>query len=118
MFGLVLIVALVSTVIVGTVIGLGLVTSTTAAFRWVGYLLGPFGGKTGAIGSSSIGILIAFVIGAVVYAVLALARARSGRAAGTWRGCSTASRVSTRARPRRRSSSTPSGSAISPRWPA
>jgi NCS1 family nucleobase:cation symporter-1 len=75
--------------IAGTVIGLGLVTSTTAAFRWVGYLLGPFGGKTGAIGSSSIGIMIAFVIGAVVYAVLALARARSRRAAGQTAAAST-----------------------------
>jgi len=66
--------------IVGTVVGLGLVTSTTSAFSWVGYLLGLFGGKTGAIGSSSIGILIAFVIGGIVYAGLATVRAR-GRAA-------------------------------------
>lgn len=67
--------------IVATVIGLGLVTSTTAAFRWVGYFLGPFGGKTGAIGSSSIGILIAFVIGGVIYAALALGQARAGHPA-------------------------------------
>lgn len=70
--------------IVATVVGLGLVTSTTSAFSWVGYFLGPFGGKTGAIGSSSIGIMIAFVVGGVMYAGLALARARSTvREAGT-----------------------------------
>ncbi len=63
--------------ITGTVVGLGLVTSTTAVFRWVGYLLGPFGGKTGAIGSSSIGILISFAIGCLVYAALALMRLRN-----------------------------------------
>jgi NCS1 family nucleobase:cation symporter-1 len=63
-----------------TVVGLGLVTSTTSAFSWVGYLLGLFGGKTGPIGSSSLGILIAFVIGGIVYAGLATAAAR-GRAA-------------------------------------
>lgn len=63
--------------IVATVIGLGLVTSTSSAFRWVGYFLGPFGGKTGAIGSSSIGIIIAFVIAGLIYTGLALARARN-----------------------------------------
>jgi nucleobase:cation symporter-1, NCS1 family len=62
--------------VVATVVGLGLVTSTTAAFKWVGYFLGPFGGKTGAIGSSSIGIIIAFAVGGVLYAVIALAQAR------------------------------------------
>jgi NCS1 family nucleobase:cation symporter-1 len=67
--------------IVATVIGLGLVTSTTAAFRWVGYFLGPFGGKTGAIGSSSIGIMIAFAVGLVIYAGLALGRVRAGSTA-------------------------------------
>jgi purine-cytosine permease-like protein len=64
--------------IAGTVVGLGLVTSTTSAFRWVGYFLGPFGGKTGAIGSSSIGIMIAFVVGFVVYTGLVLGQVRAG----------------------------------------
>ena len=45
-----------TSLVVTTVIGLGLVTSTTGALGWEGYLLGPFGGKTGPIGSSSIGI--------------------------------------------------------------
>ena len=53
--------------IVATVIGLGLVTSTTGALAWEGFLLGPFGGKTGAIGSSSIGIIVSFVIAGLLY---------------------------------------------------
>jgi purine-cytosine permease-like protein len=71
--------------IVASVIGLGLVTSTASGFKWVGYFLGPFGGKTGAIGSSSIGIMIAFALAFVLYTVLALAqaRARSARQAAT-----------------------------------
>jgi len=62
--------------VVATVVGLGLVTSTTSAFSWLGYFLGPFGGKTGAIGSSSIGILISFLIGFLLYGALAVMRAR------------------------------------------
>ncbi len=57
--------------IVGSVVGLGLITSAAPGVRWVGYFLGGFGGKTGTIGTSSIGIMISFVIGAVVYVVLA-----------------------------------------------
>jgi hypothetical protein len=60
--------------LVAAFIGLGLVTSTAAIFKgWVGYLLVwfPFlGGKSGAIGGSSIGLLIAFAIGGVLYAIL------------------------------------------------
>jgi hypothetical protein len=36
----------------------------------VGYLLGPFGGKTGTVAASSIGLLVAFVVAAGLYAVL------------------------------------------------
>ncbi len=54
-------------IVVATVIGLGLVTSTTGALAWEGYLLGPLGGKTGPVGSSSIGIFIAFVIAGAIY---------------------------------------------------
>lgn len=61
-------------------IGLGLVTSTT--FGFLGYLLGPFGGATGPIGSSSIGIAIAFVIGGVLYAILSRVITRSAAADG------------------------------------
>jgi hypothetical protein len=58
--------ALVS-LVVATIVGLGLVTSSTGALGWEGYLLGPFGGKTGPIGSSSIGIAIALALGGVLY---------------------------------------------------
>jgi nucleobase:cation symporter-1, NCS1 family len=67
--------------IVSTVVGLGLVTSTASGFRWVGYFLGAFGGKSGAIGDSSIGIMISFVLALVIYAGLALARAGARRTA-------------------------------------
>jgi hypothetical protein len=33
-------------------------------------VLGPFGGKTGPIGSSSIGIVLALVLGGLLYLVL------------------------------------------------
>jgi nucleobase:cation symporter-1, NCS1 family len=61
-------VAGVGALVIATVVGLGLVTSAT--FPVLGYLLGPLGGATGPIGSSSIGIFIAFVIGAVLYPIL------------------------------------------------
>lgn len=60
----------IASLLVATVIGLGLVTSTTGALAWEGYLLGPFGGKTGAIGGSSIGIILSFAIGGIIYWVL------------------------------------------------
>jgi NCS1 family nucleobase:cation symporter-1 len=66
---------------VSTVIGLGLVTSTASGFSWVGYFLGLFGGKTGAIGSSSIGILISFVLSCLLYAGLMTMRTRRAPAA-------------------------------------
>jgi NCS1 family nucleobase:cation symporter-1 len=61
--------------IVAIVVGLGLVTSAT--FGWLGYLLDPLGGKTGAIGTSSIGIAISFVIAGVLYAVLSMTARRA-----------------------------------------
>jgi NCS1 family nucleobase:cation symporter-1 len=61
--------------VVSTVIGLGMVTSTTSAFSWAGYFLGAFGGKTGPIGSSSIGILISFALGCLLYAGLTAVQA-------------------------------------------
>ena len=63
------------------VIGLGLVTSTAALFSWTGYLLGAVGGKQGAVGASSIGLWVAFVLAGAIYAVLApLTARRSARA--------------------------------------
>jgi nucleobase:cation symporter-1, NCS1 family len=52
--------------------GLGTVTSSSPVFSWVGYLLGLMGGKTGAVGGSSIGVVIALLLGALVYWVLTL----------------------------------------------
>jgi NCS1 family nucleobase:cation symporter-1 len=65
--------------IVAGVIGLSLVTSASAVFSWSGYLLGLVGGKHGAVGGSSIGVLIALVIGALVYLILALATGQRPR---------------------------------------
>jgi NCS1 family nucleobase:cation symporter-1 len=56
--------------LVAVVVGLGLVTSTAWIFRWTGYLLGPFGGKQGAVGASSIGLWIAFALAGILYAAL------------------------------------------------
>ena len=68
--------------LVAVVVGLGLVTSTAALFSWTGYLLGAVGGKQGAVGASSIGLWVAFVLAGAIYAVLApLAARRSARAA-------------------------------------
>jgi nucleobase:cation symporter-1, NCS1 family len=56
---------------VAVFLGLGLITSFSPVFEsWVGYLLGPFGGPTGGVGASSIGILISFLVAGVLYAVL------------------------------------------------
>ena len=67
--------------IVAVVVGLGLVTSTAAIFSWTGYLLGPFGGEEGAVGTSSIGLWIAFALAAIFYAALSpLFTRRSGAA--------------------------------------
>ena len=67
--------------LVAAVIGLGLVTSTAAVFSWTGYLLQflPGGGGTTRSGlaasfaNSSIGLLIAFAVAGILYAILAAA---------------------------------------------
>jgi nucleobase:cation symporter-1, NCS1 family len=66
--------------LVAVVVGLGLVTSTAAIFSWTGYLLGPFGGEQGAVGTSSIGLWIAFALAAALYALLSpfVARRNAG----------------------------------------
>jgi hypothetical protein len=66
--------------VVACAIGLGTVTSTSPVFSWVGYLLGLLGGRTGAVGGSSIGVIIALVLGALVYTVLVLATGQFSRA--------------------------------------
>ncbi len=61
----------VASFLVASALGLGLVTSSAGVFKpWVGYLLGAFGGKTGAVGGSSIGLLIAFFVAGLLYAAL------------------------------------------------
>ncbi len=60
-------------------IGLGLVKSSAAVFKWAGYLLGPVGGKDGTVANSSIGLLIAFVVAGVLYAVLSKVLSAPGR---------------------------------------
>ena len=59
------------------------VLSTTGALGWEGYLLGPFGGKTGPIGSSSIGIVLALVLGGLLYLVLSATMQNRTREAAT-----------------------------------
>jgi nucleobase:cation symporter-1, NCS1 family len=66
--------------VVACAVGLGTVTSTSPVFSWVGYLLGLLGGRTGAVGGSSIGVIIALVLGALVYTVLVLATGQFSRA--------------------------------------
>jgi nucleobase:cation symporter-1, NCS1 family len=69
----------VISMVIAMAVGWGLVTSTSAAFSWVGYLLRFAGGTKGAIGASSIGLLIAFVLAGILYAALART-ARGSRA--------------------------------------
>ena len=68
--------------LVAVVVGLGLVTSSAALFSWTGYLLGTVGGKQGAVGASSIGLWVSFVLAAALYAVLVPLSARRSARAG------------------------------------
>ncbi len=61
----------VTSLVLATAVGWGLVTSTSPAFSWVGYLLRFAGGTKGAIGASSIGLFIGFALAGILYAVLA-----------------------------------------------
>jgi nucleobase:cation symporter-1, NCS1 family len=62
---------------IATAVGWGLVTSTSSVFSWVGYLLRFAGGPKGAIGASSIGLVIGFVLAGTLYAGLASTARRS-----------------------------------------
>jgi NCS1 family nucleobase:cation symporter-1 len=57
----------VGLVVLGTGVGWGLVTSTTAGLGWLGYLLSPFGlgGRTGDWAFANIGVIAALLIGAL-----------------------------------------------------
>jgi hypothetical protein len=70
---------LAALLIAGTV-GLRAVTSTSPVFSWVGYLLRLMGGKTGAVGGSSIGVVIALLLGALAYWMLTLATGQLSKA--------------------------------------
>jgi purine-cytosine permease-like protein len=73
-----------ATLAVGTGIGWGLVTNTSASWLdWQGYLLDPFGlgGKTGAWAYAGLGVLGALVIGFVVTLVAGSSRVRSQESA-------------------------------------
>jgi len=58
----------IAVIVVGTALGWGLVTNTSAAWlKWQGYLLAPFGlgGKDGAWAFANLGVLIALALGFV-----------------------------------------------------
>ena len=74
----------VGVIVVGTVIGWGLVTNTSASWlTWQGYLLGPFGlgGKSGAWAFANLGVLVALVIGFVATWAFGRATVRAQEAA-------------------------------------
>jgi nucleobase:cation symporter-1, NCS1 family len=60
-----------TSLVLATAVGWGLVTSTSPVFSWVGYLLRFVGGTKGAIGASSIGLVIAFALAGILYPLLA-----------------------------------------------
>ncbi|GAA1875010.1 purine-cytosine permease family protein [Lapillicoccus jejuensis] len=61
----------VALMVVGTVLGWGLVTNTYAGWlSWQGFLLGPFGGRSGTWAYSGLGVLVAIVVGFVGTLVL------------------------------------------------
>jgi nucleobase:cation symporter-1, NCS1 family len=61
----------VGSFLVAVFIGLGMVTSGAWVFSWAGYLLRWFGWEDSAFGSSSLGLLISFVVAGTLYAILA-----------------------------------------------
>jgi len=56
--------------LVGVVIGLGLITSTTKGFTWLGWW------AKGAFQGSSLGLLVAFVAAGLVYGLWAVPASR------------------------------------------
>jgi nucleobase:cation symporter-1, NCS1 family len=76
----------VSTLIIATVVGWGLVTNTDASWlTWQGYLLKPFGlgGKTGAWAFANLGVLVALAIGFVIMYVAERSRVHAEEAQPT-----------------------------------
>lgn len=68
--------AAVGSLVAATVAGWGLVTSTSPVFSWAGYLLRFVGGRDGAVGGSSIGLFIGFLLAGVLYALAGRLRPR------------------------------------------
>jgi nucleobase:cation symporter-1, NCS1 family len=66
----------VGSLVLATAVGWGLVTSTSPAFSWAGYLLRFAGGRDGAIGGSSLGLILAFLLAGCCYAAGAQVRPR------------------------------------------
>lgn len=62
--------------VLGTALGWGLVTSASPLFGWVGYLLRFVGGRTGAVGASSMGMVAGFLLAGALYAALTSLRRR------------------------------------------
>ncbi len=70
----------IAVVVVGTALGWGLVTNTSASWlTWQGYLLGPFGlgGKSGAWAFANVGVLAALVLGFAVTAIFGSSAVRT-----------------------------------------
>jgi hypothetical protein len=62
----------IALIVVGTGIGWGLVTNTSASWlTWQGYLLGPLGlgGKSGSWAFANLGVLVALALGFLVTAI-------------------------------------------------
>jgi hypothetical protein len=59
--------------VIGVVVGLGLITSTTKGLTWLGWW------AKGAFQGSSLGLLVAFVVAGPVYGLWAIPLARRGQ---------------------------------------
>jgi NCS1 family nucleobase:cation symporter-1 len=56
--------------VLGSIVGLGLVASTSPIFSWTGYLLGVVGGKNGLVAVGNLGLIVAILISGLTYASL------------------------------------------------
>jgi hypothetical protein len=50
------------------------VKSTAAVFSWAGYLLFAVGGDDGTVATSSLGLIVAFLVGGVAYLAISAIR--------------------------------------------
>ena len=73
----------VGLMVIGTAVGWGLVTNTSAGWlKWQGYLLGPFGlgGRTGTWAFANLGVVVALVIAFAGWLIAGLRTVRSQEA--------------------------------------